>query len=211
MGKDEAKGNLDGGPASGLAHPAVAEILAGVVAAPEGGPGVCVWLTGIPCSGKSTTAEALAAALEGRGRQVTVLDGDIIRTHISRDLGFSKADRDANIRRVGGVAAAIVERGGIVICAVVSPYAAARQAARETVGTGHFVEVFVDTPPAVAAARDVRGYYAQARRGELTGFTGVDDPYERPQRPELTLDTVGHTVGANIERIIGWLEEGRRL
>ena len=211
MDKDKPNGNPDNSPAAVLSHPAVAEILAGVVAAPAGGPGVCVWLTGIPCSGKSTTAEALAAALEGRGRQVTVLDGDIIRTHISRDLGFSKADRDANIRRVSAVAAAIVQRGGIVICAVVSPYAAARQAARDTVGTAHFVEVFVDTPPEVAAARDVRGYYAQARRGELTGFTGVDDPYERPANPELTLDTVGHSVGENTDQIVHCLEEMRRL
>ncbi len=188
-----------------LAHPLVRELLAGVVA--DGGrPGGCVWLTGIPGSGKSATAAGLAAALRRRGRQVTVLDGDDMRASISRDLGFSRVDRDKQARRVSLVAAEIVRRGGLVICALVSPYRAARWEARVTVGAAGFVEVFVDTPLAVAEARDVRGRYAQARRGEIAGFTGVDDPYERPERPELVLDTVNHSVAENAALIMKYLE-----
>ena len=192
-----------------LVHPAVRELLAAVVSDGDR-PGCCVWLTGIPCSGKSATAAGLAASLRRRGRQVTVLDGDEMRASISRDLGFSRADRDKQARRVSLVAAAIVRQGGLVICALVSPYRAARRAARAMVGVAGFVEVFVDTPLVVAEARDVKGRYAQARRGEIAGFTGVDDPYERPERPELVLDTVNHSVAENAALIMEYLE-GRGL
>ena len=188
-----------------LAHPLVREMLANV-AADGDRPGGCVWLTGIPGSGKSSTATGLADALRRRGRQVTVLDGDEIRASISRDLGFSRADRDKQARRVSSVAAEITRRGGLVICALVSPYRAARRAARATVGSAGFVEAFVDTPLAVAEARDIKGRYAQARRGEITGFTGVDDPYERPELPELVLDTVNHSVAENAVLIMEYLE-----
>ena len=191
------------------AHPLVREMLASVVADADR-PGGCVWLTGIPCSGKSATAAELAASLRWRERQVTVLDGDEMRASISRDLGFSRADRDIQARRVSLVAAEITRRGGLVICALVSPYRAARRAARATVGAAGFVEVFVDTPLAVAEARDVKGRYAQARRGEIAGFTGVDDPYERPERPELVLDTVNHSIAENAALIMEYLE-GRGL
>lgn len=190
--------------------PQVASILEG--GTPAGGAdsaaGVCVWFTGLPCSGKTTTAEALAAGLRGAERNVAVLDGDIIRACFSGDLGFSKADRDANVHRVGRLAAEMVRRGGIVICALVSPYAAARRRARETVGAGRFVEVYVDTPLSVAEARDVKGMYAKARRGEIRNFTGIDDPYEPPARPELTLDTVNCALADNVARLVSYLEAG---
>lgn len=190
--------------------PQVASILEG--GAPAGGAdsaaGVCVWFTGLPCSGKTTTAEALAAGLRGAERNVAVLDGDIIRACFSGDLGFSKADRDANVHRVGGLAAEMVRRGGIVICALVSPYAAARRRARAAVGAGRFVEVYVDTPLSVAEARDVKGMYAKARRGEIRNFTGIDDPYEPPAYPELTLDTVNCALADNVARLVSYLEAG---
>lgn len=195
--------------AVGRLPPEVASVMA---AAPDSGDdsraGVCVWFTGLPCSGKTTTAEALAGGLQGMERQVAVLDGDLIRACFSGDLGFSKADRDANVHRVGGLAAEMVRRGGIVICALVSPYAAARNRAREAVGNGRFVEVFVDTPLSVAEARDVKGMYAKARRGEIRNFTGIDDPYEPPARPEMTLDTVNCALADNVARLLRYLEDG---
>ena len=195
--------------AVGRLPPEVASVLeGGTLAECDDRAGVCVWFTGLPCSGKTTTAEALAAGLRGAECQVAVLDGDIIRACFSGDLGFSKADRDANVHRVGGLAAEMVRRGGIVICALVSPYAAARHRARAAVGAGRFVEVFVDTPLSVAEARDVKGMYAKARRGEIRNFTGIDDPYEPPARPELILDTVNCALADNVARLISYLEAG---
>jgi sulfate adenylyltransferase len=140
------------------------------------------------------------------GRQVTVLDGDVVRTHLSKGLGFSKADRDTNIRRIGYVAAEIVRHGGTVVCAAVSPYRATRNDVRNMVGKDHFVEIFVDTPLEVCEARDTKGMYAKARRGEIAGFTGIDDPYEAPQHAELTLDTIAHTPEENARLILDYLE-----
>jgi sulfate adenylyltransferase len=142
-----------------------------------------------------------------RGRRVTVLDGDVVRTHLSKGLGFSKADRDTNVRRIGFVASELVRLGGVVICAVVSPYRAARDDVRNMVGDDQFVEVFVNTPLDVCEARDVKGMYAKARRGGLNGFTGIDDPYEPPDHPEITLDTVNHTPQENANFIIEYLIE----
>jgi sulfate adenylyltransferase len=139
------------------------------------------------------------------GRQVTVLGGDVVRTHLSHGLGFSKADRDVNIRRIGFVAAEIVRHGGITICAAVSPYRATRNDVRNMVGRENFVEVFVDTPIDVCEQRDVKGMYARARRGEIKGFTGIDDPYEPPQHPEITLDTVARTPEENARLIVDFL------
>ena len=119
-----------------------------------------------------------------------MLDGDVVRTHLSKGLGFSKEDRDTNIRRIGFVAAEIVRHGGVAVCAAVSPYRATRDEVRHMVGADHFVEVFVDTPLEVCERRDSKGMYAKARRGEIKGFTGIDDPYEAPEHPEITLDTV---------------------
>jgi len=134
-----------------------------------------------------------------------MLDGDVVRTHLSKGLGFSREDRDENVRRVGFVAAEIVRHGGAVVCALVSPYRATRAEVRRLIGAG-FVEVFVDTPLEVVQARDVKGLYAGAQRGEVTAMTGVSDPYEPPVEPELRLETVGRTAAENAASVIDYLE-----
>jgi sulfate adenylyltransferase len=171
--------------------------------------GVCIWFTGLSGSGKSTTAEALVALLRERGRKVTVLDGDVVRTHLSEGLGFSREDRDTNVRRVGYVASEVVRHGGLVVAALVSPYRKTRAEVREMIGQagGVFVEVFVDTPLTVVEERDVKGWYARARAGEVKEFTGLDDPYEPPQAPELTLQTVETTAQHNARVVLDYLEE----
>jgi sulfate adenylyltransferase len=184
----------------------VAEILAETYP-PRHRQGVCIWFTGLSGAGKSTTAEVFTSLLLEHGRQVTVLDGDVVRTHLSKGLGFSKEDRDINIRRIGFVAAELVRHGGMVICAAVSPYRATRNDVRNMVGSDRFVEVFVDTPLEVCESRDVKGMYAKARRGEIKDFTGIDDPYEPPQHPEITLDTVRHNPEENAVRILNYLIE----
>ena len=168
--------------------------------------GVCIWFTGLSGAGKSTIANALTSLLLERGRQPTVLDGDVVRTHLSKGLGFSKEDRDTNILRIGFVAGEITRHNGTVICAAISPYRAARNEARKMVGDEHFVEVFVDTPIELCEQRDVKGLYARARRGEIKGFTGIDDPYEAPLNAEITLETATVTPEENARRIIALLE-----
>jgi sulfate adenylyltransferase len=168
--------------------------------------GVCVWFTGLSGAGKSTTAEILTTLLLERGRNITVLDGDVVRTNLSKGLGFSKEDRDTNIRRIGFVAAEIVRHGGVALCAAVSPYRVTRDEVRHMVGADHFVEVFVDTPLEECERRDSKGVYAKARRGEIKGFTGIDDPYEAPEHPEITLDTLVSTPDANARRVLEYLE-----
>ncbi len=168
--------------------------------------GVCIWFTGLSGAGKSTTAEILTSLLLERGRQVTVLDGDVVRTHLSKGLGFTPEDRDTNILRIGYVASEIARHGGLVICAAISPYRATRNEVRKMVGE-NFIETFVDTPIEVCEQRDVKGMYARARRGQITGFTGVDDPYEEPVNPEITLDTVNFTPLENARKIIQCLED----
>ncbi len=185
-------------------RPEVAEILAESYP-PRHKQGVCIWFTGLSGAGKSTTAEVLTQLLLEHGRQVTLLDGDVVRTHLSKGLGFSKEDRDTNIRRIGYVASEIVRHGGTVICAAVSPYRATRNDVRSMVGKDHFVEVFVDTPLEVCEARDFKGLYAKARRGELKGFTGIDDPYEEPLHPEIRLDTVDRSAEDNARAIVNYL------
>ena len=138
------------------------------------------------------------------GRAVTELDGDVVRTHLSKGLGFSKEDRDTNILRIGFVAAEITRHGGIAVCAAVSPYRATRNDVRNLVGD-NFVEVFVDTPLEVCEERDAKGMYAKARRGEIKGFTGIDDPYEEPENAEIVLDTVTKTADANAETVLEYL------
>lgn len=169
--------------------------------------GVCIWFTGLSGSGKSTTAEMLSWLLLEHGRRITVLDGDIIRTHLSKGLGFSKEDRDTNVRRIGYVASELVHLGGVVICAVVSPYLAARNDVRDMVGKDQFVEVFVNTPLEVCESRDVKSIYAKVRSGAITGVTGIDDPYEPPLQPEITLDTVSFTPEENANFVIKYLIE----
>lgn len=169
--------------------------------------GFCLWFTGLSGSGKSTTAEIVTSMLLERGRQVTVLDGDVVRTHLSKGLGFSREDRDTNILRIGFVAGEIARHGGIVISAAISPYRATRNEVRKMVGEDRFIEIFVDTPIEVCEQRDVKGLYARARRGQITGFTGVDDPYETPIDPEITIYTVGVSAEENARKIIAYLEE----
>lgn len=167
--------------------------------------GCCVWLTGLSGAGKSTIAGLLAARLQRRGRIVTLLDGDVVRTHLSKGLGFSKGDRDTNIRRIGFVAAEVVRHGGAVICAVVSPYESTRNEARQMVGDEMFVLAYVATPLEECERRDVKGLYAKARRGEITGMTGIDDPYEPPGAPDViltTLDCDAETCAARIEQLL---------
>ncbi|MCA1601959.1 MAG: bifunctional sulfate adenylyltransferase/adenylylsulfate kinase [Acidobacteria bacterium] len=185
-------------------RPEVAEILSDTYP-PRHRQGVCVWLTGLSGAGKSTTAEILTTLLPEYGRQATLLDGDVVRTHLSKGLGFGKEDRDTNIRRIGFVAAEIVRHGGVAVCAAVSPYRSTRNDVRNMVGTERFVEVFVDTPLEVCEQRDTKGMYAKARRGEIKGFTGIDDPYDPPLNAEITLDTTAHTPEQNARTILDHL------
>jgi len=184
-------------------RPETAQILA-ETSPPRHELGFCVWFTGLSGAGKSVTAEALTALLMERGRQVTVLDGDVVRTHLSKGLGFSREDRDTNILRIGFVAAEIARHHGAVVCSAVSPYRSTRNQCRSMVGDG-FVEVFVDTPIEICEQRDTKGLYAKARRGELKGFTGIDDPYEAPLSPELVLKTIDISPAENARRIIDCL------
>jgi sulfate adenylyltransferase len=185
-------------------RPEVAEVLSETYPARHR-QGACVWFTGLSGAGKSSTAEVLTALLLEHARQVTLLDGDVVRTHLSKGLGFSKEDRDTNIRRIGFVAAEIVRHGGIAVCAAISPYRATRNEVRQMVGNDHFVEVFVDTPLEECERRDAKGMYAKARRGEIQGWTGIDDPYEVPEHPELVLETVASSAEDNARRILDYL------
>ena len=187
-------------------RPEVAEILAETYP-PRFRQGACIWFTGLHNSGKSTTASVLTALLQEHGRTVTLLDGDVVRTHFSDGLGFSKRDRDEHVRRMGYVASEIVRHGGIAICAAVSPYRTTRNDVRSMLGSDRYVEVFVDTPLEICEQRDTKGLYARARRGEIVGFTGIDDPYESPQNPELRLDTIDKTAEENARLILSLLVE----
>jgi sulfate adenylyltransferase len=182
-------------------HPEVAQILFNAHP-PRTSQGFCIWLTGLPSSGKSTIADVLAPLLLSSGRRVTVLDGDVVRTHLTKGLGFSKEDRITNILRVGFVASEVVRHEGVVVCALISPYASARDQVRAMVGGERFIEVFVNTPVSVCEVRDVKGMYTMAKQGRITGFTGVDDAYEPPRSPELCLDTVAATPEASARKIM---------
>ena len=172
--------------------------------------GFCIWFTGLSGSGKSATTQVLTSLLLERGREIAILDGDVVRTHLSKGLGFSKEDRDTNILRIGFVAGEIVQASGPVICAAISPYRATRAEARKMVGE-NFIEVYMDTPVEVCEERDVKGLYAKARQamaeGHPMGFTGVDDPYEPPINPEITLKGYGSTPEDNAYVILKFLED----
>ena len=164
--------------------------------------GVTVFLTGLSGAGKSTVADALVAELEAGGRPVTVLDGDVVRTHLSSELDFSRAHRDFNIRRIGFVAGEVVKHGGTVVVAAIAPYEAAREEARALVEKqGRFVLVHLSTPLEVCEQRDVKGLYAKARAGEIPEFTGVSDPYEPPSRAEVVIDTSVTPLEESVARI----------
>jgi sulfate adenylyltransferase len=192
-----------------FSRPAVAAIL-GETSPPKNKQGLTIWFTGLSGSGKSTIAHGLVERLAEYGRNVAFLDGDEIRTHLSKGLGFSKEDRDTNINRVGYVAGLLAAQGGTTICSVISPYRAPRDNARKS-SKGNFVEVFCDTPIEVCETRDVKGLYAKARaavaEGKGMGFTGVDDPYEAPLNPEVTLDTSKLGVAECVEVIVAKLKE----
>jgi adenylyl-sulfate kinase len=167
--------------------------------------GFTVWFTGLSGSGKSTLAEMLVGVLEQRGHRYELLDGDVVRTHLSKGLGFSKEDRDTNILRIGWVAERLTYHGAAVVCSAISPYRDIRERVRSTIPT--FVEVYVKCSVEECARRDVKGLYQKAFRGEITGFTGVDDPYEPPQDPELVLDTERLSPDECLDRLVARLEE----
>jgi sulfate adenylyltransferase len=185
-------------------RPEVAEILA-YAYPPRRRQGVCIWFTGLSCSGKSTTAEILTAMLLECGRRVTLLDGDVVRTHLSKGLGFSREDRDLNIRRIAFVASEVVRHGGIAITATISPYRSTRNDIRNMMGEEHFIEVFMDTPLEICEQRDIKGLYIKARRGEIENFTGINDPYEPPLSPEIKLNAVEYSPEKNARQILDYL------
>lgn len=170
--------------------------------------GFTLWFTGLSGSGKSTIAHLVGPELDRRGLIVEYLDGDTVRTHLSKGLGFSKEDRDTNIERIGWVASRLTRQGGAVIAAAISPYEETRRTARELVEEwGAFVEVHVAASVEECARRDVKGLYQKAFAGEITGFTGVDDPYEAPASPEIVLDTEAHTPEESAQIVLARLEE----
>ena len=172
----------------------------------NGHRGGVVWLTGLSGSGKSTLAMGLEKALFDRGYQVFVLDGDNVRYGLNSDLGFSPADRDENIRRVGEVAALIASAGLVCIAAFISPYSDARMRARRMVGAG-FLEVYLSASLAVCESRDQKGIYNKARKGAMSDMTGISAPYEPPEAPELTLDTGDLGIADCIDRLASLVEE----
>jgi sulfate adenylyltransferase len=173
------------------------------------GKGRTVFLTGFSGSGKSTIARSLVDRLAEQ-RSVTLLDGDVVRTHLSRGLGFSREDRDINVRRIGWVAAEVTKHGGVAVCAPIAPYDETRKWVRGVVegtsGRGAFLLVWIATPLEECERRDVKGLYAKARAGEITGFTGIDDPYEQPDDAELVIDTTDVTVDEAVARILALIK-----
>jgi len=167
--------------------------------------GVTLWFTGLPCSGKSAIADVVAEKLKAQGLRAERLDGDIVRQDLTRDLGFSKADRDENIRRVTFVAKLLARNGVAVLVSFISPYRELRDRARQQIE--NFVEIYVKCPVEVCAQRDVKGMYQKAMRGEIKEFTGVNDPYEEPLRPELILETDKETLQQSVEKTMAKIKE----
>ena len=171
--------------------------------------GFTVFFTGLSGSGKSTIANALMAKLlESDERSVTLLDGDIVRTHLSSELGFSKEHRDLNITRIGFVASEITKNGGAAICAPIAPYAKPRKLNRDLISEiGNYIEVHISTPLETCEKRDVKGLYAKARSGIIKGFTGIDDPYENPENPEIKIDTTDMSIEEATNIVFDFLKE----
>ena len=166
--------------------------------------GVTIWLTGLSGSGKTTIAHELSGQLTAQGKKVEVLDGDVVRTNLSKGLGFSKEDRDINIRRIGFVSKLLTRNGATTIVAAISPYREVRDEVRRDIGD--FVEVFVHCPLEELVKRDVKGLYAKALAGEIKNFTGVSDPYEPPADAEIVLHTEAESVDDSVHQIVAWLE-----
>ena len=166
--------------------------------------GLTLWFTGLPSAGKTTLCEALNKRLKARGVAVEMLDGDAVRKHLSKGLGFSREDRDENIRRIGFVASLLARNGVIVLVSAISPYRSVRDEVRAMIG--NFVEVYVNAPLEVCQSRDVKGLYGKARRGELQGLTGVDDPYEPPLAPEIECRTAEESIEACVDKVLAWLQ-----
>ena len=167
--------------------------------------GFTIWFTGLSGAGKSTLSEAIEQRLKARGRNVEILDGDVVRTHLSKGLGFSREDRDTNINRIAFVCGLLTRNGVACISAAISPYREAREWAREQIG--NFVEIYVNCPIEVCRQRDVKGLYKLVDEGKIKGFTGVDDPYEEPLHPELIIETDKETIEESVARIFAKLEE----
>ncbi|MBD1931261.1 MULTISPECIES: adenylyl-sulfate kinase [Cyanophyceae] len=167
--------------------------------------GVTVWFTGLSGAGKTTISKAVAQALQARGYKVEILDGDIVRENLTKDLGFSKQDRDENIRRIGFVSQLLTRNGVIVITSAISPYREIREEVRSRIGD--FVEVYVNAPLETCEQRDVKGLYKKARAGEIKQFTGIDDPYEPPLNPEVECCTNAESIAQSMEKVILKLEE----
>jgi adenylylsulfate kinase len=170
-------------------------------------PGLILWLTGLSGAGKSTIASALESHLRQRGCRVELLDGDAVRQNLSKGLGFSREDRDTNVRRVGYVANLLSRNGVIAIVSMISPYRAVRDEIRHS--TQNFIEIYVHAPLPVCEARDVKGLYAKARSGQIKGFTGIDDPYEPPLNPEIICHTHSESPAQSVTKILTHLEELR--
>jgi sulfate adenylyltransferase len=202
-------------PPPEYSRPEVADVLRAALGPVGGQPGAgrapsdgcTIWLTGLPSAGKSTIAGMVARALRNRGRRVEVLDGDEMRRTLTRGLGFSREDRDENIRRIGFVASVLARNGVVAIVAAISPYGQARAEARALHAPGSFLEVFVATPLEVCAQRDTKGLYARQRSGELHGLSGVDDPYEQPEQPDLVVPAHQETPGESAARVLALVEE----
>jgi adenylylsulfate kinase len=169
------------------------------------GRGFTLWLTGLSGAGKSTLARTIEQRLKMYERNVEVLDGDIVRTHLSKGLGFSREDRDTNIKRIAFVCGLLTRNGVVAISAAISPYREAREWARKEIG--NFVEVYVNCPIEVCRERDVKGLYKLVDEGKIKNFTGIDDPYEEPEHPELMIETDKETVEESIDRIFARLVE----
>jgi adenylylsulfate kinase len=168
--------------------------------------GLCVWFTGLSGAGKSTLANAMDIELHQAGKRTYLLDGDNLRHGLCRDLGMSEADRTENIRRVGEVAKLMVDAGLIVLCAFISPYQRDREQVRTLFGAEQFIEVYVSTPLTVCEQRDAKGLYRKVRQGLLSGFTGVDSPYEAPLAPEFSIDTSSESLTDAVQRMLDFCE-----
>lgn len=179
--------------------------------APPRPKGLVIWLTGLSGAGKSTISVRLQGVLKKAGRQVCLLDGDVVRRHLCSDLGFSELDRKENIRRVAEVARLMADTGVICIVALISPYLADRQQARQVVKPGRFVEIFVNAPLAVCEERDPKGHYLRARSGQLRQFTGISSPYQAPTKPEIELRTDQLTIRESVATVLEYLKNRHGL